>query len=217
MRKYHRKEQQILEQDYPPKNSHKKRIFRTLDGRLSPGVRLLFPRIKVSDVARVPKGTYKRGAIRNVTFENITATDCFSYVKNRRMPSVIWGKPGSPIEGIKFKNVTITAKGGHRALESSLDPKENDERFPRHVDAIPAYAWYLRHVKNIRFLNCRFGYEKNDDRPAMVVDDGINVTLDECYLQGGSNCDSRVVTRNGAEIIHVQGKAKDYPLEKLGI
>ncbi len=51
--------------------------------------------------------------------------------------------------------------------------------------------------------------------PAIVVDDGINVTLDECYLQKGSNCDSRIVTRNGAEIIHVQGKAKDYPLEKL--
>jgi hypothetical protein len=49
----------------------------------------------------------------------------------------------------------------------------------------------------------------------MVVDDGINVTLAECYLQEGSNCDSRIVIRNGAKIIHVQGKAKDYPLEKL--
>ena len=171
--------------------------------------------IKISDVARVPKGTYKRGAIRNITFENITATDCFSYIKNRQMPSVIWGKPGSPVENIKFKNVRITEKGGHPASEGTLEPTENDERFPRKVGAVPAYAWYLRHVKNIRFLNCRFGYEKNDDRPAMVVDDGINVTLDECYLQEGSNCDSRVVTRNGAEIIHVQGKSKDYPLDKI--
>ncbi|MHC4692925.1 MAG: glycoside hydrolase family 28 protein, partial [Planctomycetota bacterium] len=171
--------------------------------------------IKISDVARVPKGTYKRGAIRNITFENVTASDCFSYFKNRQMPSVIWGKPGSPVENIKFKNVRITEKGGHPASEGTLEPAENDERFPRKVGAIPAYAWYLRHVKNIRFLNCHFGYEKNDDRPAMVVDDGINVTLDECYLQEGSNCDSRVVTRNGAEIIHVQGKAKEYPLKKL--
>jgi polygalacturonase len=165
--------------------------------------------IKISDVARVPKGTYKRGAIRNITFENITATDCFSYFKNRQMPSVIWGKPGSPVENIKFKNVRITEKGGHPASEGTLEPKENDERFPRKVGTIPAYAWYLRHVKNISFLNCRFGYEKNDDRPAMVVDDGVNVTLDVCYLQKGSNCDAPIVTRNGAEIIHVQGKAKD--------
>ena len=163
--------------------------------------------IKLSDVARVPKGTYKRGAIRNITFENITATDCFSYFKNRQMPSVIWGKPGSPIENITFANVRITEKGGHPASEASLNPKENDERFPRHVGAIPAYAWYLRHVRNVRFKDCNFGYETNDDRPAMVVDDGTNVTLDRCYLQQGSNCDRRVRTRNGARITHVQGKA----------
>ena len=153
--------------------------------------------MKISDVARVPEGTYKRGAIRNITFENITATDCFSYFKNRSMPSVIWGKPGSPVENVKFKNVRITAKGGHPASEASLNPKENDERFPRKVGAIPAYAWYLRHVKNIRFHSCRFDFEKNDDRPAIVVDDGTNVTLDECHLQKGPHCDSRVVTRNG--------------------
>ena len=60
--------------------------------------------MKVSDVARVPAGSYKRGAIRNVTFENITATDCYSYIRNREMPCVIWGKPASPIQDIEFKN-----------------------------------------------------------------------------------------------------------------
>jgi polygalacturonase len=154
--------------------------------------------IKVSDVARVPEGTYKRGAIRNVTFENITATDCFSYFKNREMPCVIWGKPGSPIENIEFKNVRVTAKGGRPALEASLDPEENNERFPRKVGAIPAYAWYLRHVRNVRFLNCRFGFEKNDDRPALVIDDGENVTLEQCDLRKGTDCVSRVAIRNAA-------------------
>ncbi|MHC4727518.1 MAG: glycoside hydrolase family 28 protein, partial [Planctomycetota bacterium] len=154
--------------------------------------------IKVSDVARVPKGTYKRGAIRNVTFENITATDCFSYFKNREMPCIIWGKPGSPIENIEFKNVRIIAKGGHPALEASLDPEENNERFPRHVGAIPAFAWYLRHVRNVRFLNCRLGFEKNDDRPALVVDDGKNVAFEHCNFQKGADCISRIGFRNAA-------------------
>jgi alpha-glucuronidase len=148
--------------------------------------------MKVSDVARVPQGLYKRGAIRNVTFENITATDCYSYFKEREMPSVIWGKPGSPIENIEFKNVSITAKGGHPASEASPDPAENDERFPRRVGAIPAYAGYLRHVRNIRFFDCRFGFEKNDDRPALVVDDGENVVVEQCDFQKGADCISRV-------------------------
>ncbi len=158
--------------------------------------------IKVSDVARVPEGTYKRGAIRNVTFENITATDCFSHFKNREMPCVIWGKPGSPIENIELKNVQLIAKGGHPALEASLNPEENDERFPRHVGAIPAYAWYLRHIRNIRFLNCRFGFEKNDDRPALVVDDGENVAFEQCDFQKGADCVSRVGFRNAIKADH---------------
>ncbi|MHC4323766.1 MAG: glycosyl hydrolase family 28 protein, partial [Planctomycetota bacterium] len=152
--------------------------------------------IKISDVARVPEGTYKRGAIRNITFENITATDCFSYFKNRQMPSVIWGKPGSPIENIEFRNVRITAKGGHTASEALPDPVENDERFPRRVGAIPAYGWYLRHVRNIRFLECRFGFEKNDDRPALVIDNGKNVEFDQCDFRKGAGCISRIEFRS---------------------
>jgi len=158
--------------------------------------------MKVSDVARVPEGTYKRGAIRNVTFENITATDCFSYFKNREMPSVIWGKPGSPIENIELRNVRITAKGGHPASEASLNPAENDERFPRRVGDIPAYVWYLRHVRNVRFLNCRFEFEKNDDRPALLVDDVENVTFEQCDFQKGDDCISRIGFRNVAGANH---------------
>ena len=152
--------------------------------------------IKLSDVARVPKGTYKRGSIRDIAFENITATDCYSYLRDAEMPCVIWGKPGSSIENIEFKNVSITARGGHPAIEADIKPAENDERFPRHLGAIPAYAWYLRHVKNVRFTDCAFSVEKDDGRPAVIVDDGVNVTLDESYLQQGSNCPRRVLTRN---------------------
>ena len=34
-----------------------------------------------------------------------------------------------------------------------------------------------------------------------------NVILDKCYLLQGFNCDSRVLTRNGAKVTHIQGKA----------
>jgi polygalacturonase len=158
--------------------------------------------IKVSDVARVPEGTYTRGAIRNITFENVTATDCFSYFKNREMPCVIWGKPGSPIENIEFKNVQITVKGGHAASEVPLDPEENDERVPRHVGIIPAYALYLRHVRNVHFLDCLFGFEKNDNRHALVINDGDNVVFKLCDLQKGEDCLSRVGFHNTTEAGH---------------
>jgi alpha-glucuronidase/polygalacturonase len=152
--------------------------------------------IKVLDVARVPKGFYKRGSIKNITFENVTAADCFSYFRGREMPSVIWGKPNSPIENIKFKNVSITAKGGHPVSDAEIQPVENDERFPRHVGTIPAYAWYLRHVKNVTFVGCEFPFEKADGRPAIVIDDAEDVTFDNTTLPIGSENSSRIVVRN---------------------
>jgi hypothetical protein len=118
------------------------------------------------------------------------------------MPSVIWGKSGSPIENIELKNVCITARGGHPASAASLNPAENDERFPRKVGAIPAYAWYLRHVRNVRFFNCRFGFEKNEDRPALIIDDGENIAFELCDFQKGVDCVSRVGFRNAPGTSH---------------
>jgi polygalacturonase len=155
--------------------------------------------LKVSDSARVPAGSFRRGGIRHVAFANITATDCFSATRNREMPSVIWGKPGSAIEDITFDRVRIVAKGGHPATEAALDPPENDERFPQNLAGLPAYGVYLRHVRNVRFADCQFGFEKVDGRPAMMVDEGDAVSFDGCTLQSGS-AETAVATRHGAHV-----------------
>lgn len=155
--------------------------------------------VKVSDVARVP-GTYQRGAIRKIRFENITATDCYSAIRGAEMPSVIWGKPGAPIEDIEFRNVQLTVKGGHPMSEAAFDPAENDGRFPRDVGAIPAYGFYLRHTRNIRFEHCTFGFERTDGRPALVVDNGNEIRLTACTLQQGVGAARPVNQRNGADV-----------------
>jgi len=167
--------------------------------------------IKISDVARVPSGTYTRGAIRGLTFENITARDCYSYFKDREMPCVMWGKSGAPIENILLKNVQITVKGGHQASEADLDPAENDERFPRKVGDLPAYAWYLSHVKGIRFQDCHFGFERMDGRPSLVVDDGDKIAFERCSLQQGADTESPVVLRNGSEVTFNPGDSHAPP------
>lgn len=156
--------------------------------------------LKISDVARVPEGTYRRGAIRNIRFENITATDCYSPIRQAEMPSVIWGKPGGPIEDIQFQNVRITAKGGHALEDGVVNPKENDARFPRDIGAVPSYGFYLRHVRNIGFAKCEFGFEKNDDRSALVVDHGTGIRLENSQLQQGTARAQPVEKRNGSEV-----------------
>jgi hypothetical protein len=154
--------------------------------------------MKVSDVARVPEGTYRRGSIRNVTFENIAVTDSYSYLRGRETSSMIWGKPETPIESIAFKNVSIVSKGGRPVTEAEVQPPDNDAKWPRQVGTIPAYAWYLRHVKDVTFFDCRFGVEKAAGRPAFVIDDGEGVVLNDVSVPIGSRCSSRVAIRNTA-------------------
>ena len=111
------------------------------------------------------------------------------------MPSVIWGKPGTPVENITFKDINIRYKGGHPVSEATLRPVENDERFPRKVGDIPSYAWYLRHVKNVYFTDCEFDFEQNDDRPAFVIDEGNIVKLNNVKLKKGDGIDYRIEIR----------------------
>jgi polygalacturonase len=152
--------------------------------------------IKVSDVARVPKGTYQRGAIRNVTLENITATDCRAPMRETDLPCVVWGKPQSPIENIVFKQVNLTVKGGGSAESAASSPPENDERFPQDVGRLPAYAAFIRHVKNIRFADCNFQFETNDDRPAIFADDAGQFVVEDCNLQQGKDATSPITVRH---------------------
>ena len=51
---------------------------------------------------------------------------------------------------------------------------------------------------NIRFVDCRLGFEMNDDRPALVVDDAEDVTDKRSEFQKGADCLSRVGYRNVA-------------------
>ncbi len=151
--------------------------------------------IKLSDVGRVPEGIYNRGSISNITFEDITATDCYSYFRDGEIPSVIWGKPDKAIENILFKNVSITSKGGNPVEGARIKPIENDERFPANVGNLPAHAWYIRNAKNISFINCEFLVEHSDTKPAIVINNASHLLFDNVTLPIGSKSSSRISAR----------------------
>jgi len=155
--------------------------------------------LKISDVSRVPEGTYQRGSIKNITFENITASDCYSDIKQRETTPVIWGKPGTPIENISFKNVSIKVKGGHHVSDAEIEPQENNERFPRHLGTLPASSWYIRHVKNILFQNCEFSFEQADGRPAFILDDASGITFEHTLISRSSESSSLISVRGKSE------------------
>lgn len=51
-----------------------------------------------------------------------------------------------------------TSASNHPFSNAEVKPKENEDYFPSYLETIPAYYYYLYHVKEISFVNCKFTF-----------------------------------------------------------
>ena len=123
--------------------------------------------------------------IRNISFINITGSG------NGSTTSTVEGcgtvSPAVTIDNVVFNNVHLTVPGGGTAADANNVPPTDNNWQPRYLGTAPSYGFFLRHVKNITFLNCNLGFSKNDDRPAIKCDnDGADIKIDGLTFQKGS-------------------------------
>jgi len=114
------------------------------------------------------------GSLRNVIISNVTATGV------DKTGCAIAGLRGHPVENITLENIRITfAGGGGPELVDRAVP-EQEELYPEYTmfGALPAYGFYCRHVRNLRFENVFLDYEQPEHRPALVCDDVDGLRLD---------------------------------------
>lgn len=127
------------------------------------------------------------GQIRNCTFKNITVSDVYNdYARTEAKcwASTINGMKGSAVESLLFENVRIEYKGTGRLEDrANLPPDPAESYQPRKLGVRPAYAWYIRHAKDIRFRNCLFSYEELDRRPAYCLDSVDGFTMDSVKIR----------------------------------
>jgi hypothetical protein len=43
---------------------------------------------------------------------------------------------------------------------------------------LPAYGFYIRHARGVQMANIEVGFQKEDGRPAFVVQDSSDISLD---------------------------------------
>ena len=93
------------------------------------------------------------------------------YNADPRYGSIISGIPGHDIEDVKLSNIRIFYQGGGTKEQAALEPpeRENDYPEPRMFGEIPAYGFFIRHVKGIELSNVEISYLKEDLRPAFVL------------------------------------------------
>ena len=85
----------------------------------------------------------------------------------------ITGLNDFPVENVMLKNINLEFDGGGTVEDSNRKIPENETSYPsgRVFGRIPAYGFYLRHVRNILLENVWLRFISDDHRPAILCDD----------------------------------------------
>ena len=123
--------------------------------------------LRLGSRRRGPKETAV-GALRRVIISNFVV-----YNADARYASIISGIPGHAIEDVKLNGVRIYYQGGGTKEQAQLSPPEKEGDYPEPVmfGEMPAYGFFIRHVKGIEMSDVAVGFLKPDARPAFVLQD----------------------------------------------
>lgn len=105
------------------------------------------------------------GKLRNVQIAGVKATGA------GKIGCAISGIPGHDIENVSIRDVSILFEGG--VQEAPEDVPEHPEKYPEHsmFGTLPAYGFFCRHVRGLRFDGVRTAFTAPDERPALVCHD----------------------------------------------
>jgi polygalacturonase len=126
------------------------------------------------------------GELKNVSITNITATTTSKTTSN------ITGIAGSYAERIFLGNILITNLSNGTAEDKATIVPEKDAGYPTAAmfgDILPASGFYVRHVKNIVFENVRLKTGSHEVRPAFVLDDVQQATIEDAEIRSDLKID----------------------------
>ncbi|MGY5353359.1 glycoside hydrolase family 28 protein [Wenyingzhuangia sp. IMCC45467] len=123
-------------------------------------------------------------------------------------PASIVGIPNGKIENIVLENIEILYPG-NAFKGMAYVPLSRLESVPEEIKGypefsmfgeLPAWAFYIRHAKNITFKNITLRLAANDFRPAFVVDDVQNIELHQINVPKLSHPQYVLKNTTGAQL-----------------
>ncbi|HET8655497.1 MAG TPA: right-handed parallel beta-helix repeat-containing protein, partial [Longimicrobiaceae bacterium] len=108
------------------------------------------------------------GAIRRVSISNVVVYDSAP-----RQAVLIAGIPGHPIEDLRLSGLRLEVAGGAPAEQAAVKVPEMEDGYPEpyYFGPLPAYGFFIRHVKGLRLSDVEVSYLEPDARPAFVLED----------------------------------------------
>lgn len=160
---------------------------------------------------RGPEGV-SVGRLRRVTISDVTV-----YNADPRYASLITGIPGHDIEDVTLSRIRILTKGGAPAEQATVEVPLRERAYPdpREFGLMPAYGFFVRHVKGITFDQVQVGFMEPDYRPAFVLDQVTDATFHGVRAQQTESVPAFQFKHvSDVDIMHCDG-LKDQSLEKI--
>ncbi len=109
----------------------------------------------------------KIGVCRRISISNVNVYNALDDSSG----SIISGIPGHDIEDLEMNNIHISYKGGGAKELAGIKVPEFEKRYPdpNKFGNIPAYGFFIRHVKNIVMNNVTVNFLKDDFRPPFIL------------------------------------------------
>jgi len=140
-----------------------------------------------TDAPEVGVGSFKNVSISNIIADNVGAYGCS-----------ITGLPGYYVENISLENISIHFAGGVTKDNFNKEMNELADSYPESTmwGNLPAYGFYLRHVKDIKLSNITLNYRTKDERPAIICSDIENATFNQMRFDIDKSAESVFVFDN---------------------
>lgn len=117
------------------------------------------------------------------------------------LPSSITGIPGHFIEDVTLERINIIMPGRASRAVSYL-PLNRLHTVPERIrdypeftmfGDLPAWAFYLRHIKGITFRDVRLSLHKDDFRPAFIMEDVHDASFEDLSLPLGKTLETQII------------------------
>ena len=119
---------------------------------------------------RGPKERTDVSTARDISINNVIADDCDSLAG-----IIVTGMQGYPIRNVSLSNIRIQYRGGGKKTVTPYREQGTNYPEPRWAGPTPAYGLFARHVDGLWVHNVKFELMKEDERPAVVMEDVVNV------------------------------------------
>jgi polygalacturonase len=142
-------------------------------------------------------------ALRNVVISNITAAS------DSPISNSITGIPDAPVENVKLSHIILNCPGGGTGAMASRTIPENIRGYPENRmfgASLPAYGFYVRHVRNLTVDDIQLHLLNPDQRPALVFEDVHHLRLTGIDMDA-PEADGPAISFDRAEDVLIRGCA----------